>query len=197
MYLSRITIDYLNASNYHLNGTYSWHSAIWRAFPGPERSFLYRLDQGATHQLMLLSADPPIRQKWGAWESKEIPGSFLEREAYQFSLRANPTVCRVVRDNGVRRKNGRHEPIVTPDGLAEWFDRVAARSGFQRESLHFEAPVLDVFAKPDGRKIVISRVDFTGTITIKDHEAFKAAYRSGIGQKKSFGYGLLLLKPLR
>ena len=42
-----------------------------------------------------------------------------------------------------------------------------------------------------------SSVDFNGGLTVADAAAFTVALTRGVGHAKAFGYGLLLVKPLR
>ena len=46
-------------------------------------------------------------------------------------------------------------------------------------------------------RIVHSCVDYQGVLQVTNRERFHAAYRRGIGPAKAFGFGLLLLRPLR
>ena len=102
-----------------LTDAYAWHQAFWRSLPGEtdaRREFLSRLDvKDDLLEALLLSPEPPTAEHWGVWETNEVGASFLEHDRYYFSLRANPTVKRVVREeDGSRRKNGRRTASSPP-----------------------------------------------------------------------------------
>ena len=115
--LTRIRVGGMQAVKSRLTDAYTWHRALWGAFPGRDgepRDFLTRIDRRASAiEALMLSASSPEPREWGCWETKEVPPAFLGHERYFFSLRANPTTKRVVRDDaGARRKNGRRTRII-------------------------------------------------------------------------------------
>src|SRR6266567_3420853 len=116
LYLSKIEVDFRTARRLELWDDYRWHKALWQAFPNQpdkRRDYLTRVDRPPEgFRAWLLSAEPPKPPAWGRWEFKPVANSFLSHHRYLFSLRANPTVKRVVRvADGSRKKNGRREPI--------------------------------------------------------------------------------------
>jgi len=202
MYLTRVQVDLATALRAGLTDAYRWHQSLWTGFPGRDgqpRHFLTRVEErGQALEALVLAETPPTPTEWGHWETRQLAPGFLEHEHYAFALRANPTVKRVVRDeSGQRRRNGRRTRICRPDELRAWLDRKAAQGGFSvGGNLSVGAPVDQVCWRGQ-RQIVHSRVDFTGTLTVTDRELFLEAYRSGIGPAKAFGFGLLLIKPMR
>ncbi|MEW6753475.1 MAG: type I-E CRISPR-associated protein Cas6/Cse3/CasE [Candidatus Latescibacterota bacterium] len=87
--------------------------------------------------------------------------------------------------------------ICAPEELGAWLDRKAAASGFRVEDGLTVAPPVDQICWRDHRKVVHARVDYQGVLTVLDRQAFRVAYCTGIGPAKAFGFGLLLLRPLR
>ncbi len=184
--------------------SYAWHKRVWEAFPGqPEsaRDFLTRLDDtGRDFRLLILSPQPPTRPDWcpsDHWHSKTIACSFFQYPTYQFSLLANPTRKRVVRDeSGNRKKNGRREPLVTRGDLIEWIIRKGIQNGFS-----IETPSLKTIPRPrqaflkKGAAGTHTATEFTGTLQVTDPTLFLTAATTGIGSAKAFGFGMLCLSP--
>lgn len=200
MWLTRIRLSLRDAAQLRLADNYAWHQTVWRAFPeksGNTRDFLTRVDRrSGVFEALVLSPDEPSPQGWGTWETKQVLPSFLEHDRYRFSLRANPTVKRVIRDEqGERKKNGRRTGIYDPAQLREWLDRKAEDAGFRVEALSFDPPVKEVFRR-HGRQGTHVRVDFRGLLEVTDRNRFRAAFRQGIGPARAFGFGMLLLQPV-
>ncbi len=203
MFLTRITTTFDVALRNRLVHNYAWHQKIWTFFPeksdGKARDFLFRVDVRERERsvvVWILSPERPTENLDGKWEAREIGEQFLTFERYAFSLRANPTVMRVVRDeNGERRKNGRRVSIYDDSELRDWLERRGADAGFALETCEASAPIKETFYK-NGTKGVHSAVEFRGVLNVVDRQKFVDAYRRGIGSAKGFGFGLLLLKPL-
>lgn len=185
--------------------SYAWHQRIWEAFPGQpeaERSFLTRLDDTGSHfRLLILSEEPPTRPDWcpsDNWKSKTINEAFFQYEHYRFSLLANPTRKRVVRDvSGKKKKNGRREPIVKREELLAWIERKGEQNGFRvdTKSLKTTPRPRRTFLKK-GQSGTLTATDFTGILHVTDSNAFKNAASKGIGSAKAFGFGMLCLVPV-
>ena len=185
--------------------SYAWHKRIWEAFPGkPEadRDFLTRLDDtGSDFRLLILSPEPPTRPDWcpsDAWQSKTVSPDFFQHRAYHFSLLANPTITRVVRDkDGNRKKNGRREPIVKREELIAWMQRKAAQHGFEigTDSLKIVPRPRQQFLKK-GNSGTHTATEFQGTLKVIEPATFEQAAKSGIGSAKAFGFGMLCLSPI-
>jgi CRISPR system Cascade subunit CasE len=171
---------------------YDWHRKLWVLFDGPheKRTWLFRLDPDAllpgSHLVVLRS---PVQPR-GAW-AKELTIVCTTGEELDFRLRASPTITRVVRDEaGVRRRNGRREPILDDAGQLDWLIRQEDRCGFrvvrakvgERTHRHF---------RKNGVDGVVGWVDFTGTLRVVDEELFAKALLEGIGKAKAFGCGML------
>ena len=199
-YLTRISVTKMEAAGLLLKDHYDWHKKLWTAFPGVNggtRPFLSRIDaSGEGFQVLMLSSTPPERPPWGLWETKAVSPGFLDCERYRFSLRANPTVKRVVRDDtGERKKNGRRTAIYDQKALADWLRNKARQSGFELERFEADPPVQQSFIRKrkPGKHI---RVDFRGVLRVTDRPLFQKAFQNGIGPAKAFGFGMLMLAPL-
>lgn len=200
-YLTRILVDKKTAIHRRLNDSYAWHKAVWEAFPNREdqaRDFLIRVDnKGRFYQVLVLSCERPTLPGWGKWETKEVGPRFLEYDRYRFELRVNPTVKRVVRnDSGERKKNGQRTAIYDREALENWLRRKALASGFDVERFDVDPPLSQPFRRKRkaGKHI---RVDFRGILRVVNQSGFKSAFAKGIGPAKAFGFGMLVLQPLK
>jgi len=194
MILTQIKLHKQDAARKNLKDSYAWHQTLWEAFPGrpdDDRDFLFRVDdQHPEFRVLLLSPHEPAAQTWAQWESKPVSDSFLNHPHYAFQLKANPTKRRCED----RRRLG----IYDEAELREWISRKAQQYGFslQEESLTVGAPMDEIFTKNHHRGKHVS-VEFKGCLTVKDPMAFRAGFQKGIGSAKAFGFGLLMLQPLR
>lgn len=202
-YLTRVFVDRKEAAVKKFSDSYAWHCALWSVFDkeaDASRDFLFRIDpRHDSFRILLLSKDPPNIPDWGTWESKAIASRFLEHNSYVFNLRANPTVKRVVRDaKGNRKPNGRRTAIYDPEELAGWISRKSKQSGFRlsRDSLKISPPIPTYFQKKKRRGKLV-QVDFSGILAIEDRSRFVNAFDQGIGSAKAFGFGMLMLQPIR
>lgn len=195
-FLTRIRVDRQAAAQRHLHDSYAWHKALWAAFPDTEnRNFLYRVEpRDGGFMAYLLSENEPVQPEWGAWESKPIGDAFLRHSSYRFQLCANPTVKRK-RDD---RKNGTRTAIYDPQELQEWLLRKADQGGFavEESALKISPPLNQPFYKK-GTRGNHKRVEFEGVLGVTDPEKFRAAFQNGLGSAKAFGFGLLVLQPIK
>jgi CRISPR system Cascade subunit CasE len=185
--------------------SYAWHKRIWEAFPNQpeaERNFLTRLDDTGQHfRLLILSQEPPTRPDWcpsDSWQSKVIEETFFQQSTYQFSLLANPTSKKVVRnEDGTRKKNGQRIALSKYEDLIEWIERKATQHGFRVEldSLRTVPRPRQQFLKK-GNNGTHTTTEFTGTLHVNDPIIFRQAAVNGIGSAKAFGFGMLCLVPV-
>lgn len=192
-YLSQSMIPAAAALNARLTDGYAWHCAIWEAFPDrPDdaRDFLFRVDpRDGTFRVLLLSGRKPASTPVFTWQTKAVAPGFLEQGAYRFQLKANPTMR--------RSADKRRLAIYDPALLRDWLKRKASAAGFDLDDdlLDIGAPMDETFVK-DGRRVKHVAVEFAGVLRVVDRERFAAAFHSGIGSAKGFGYGLLMLQPI-
>jgi CRISPR system Cascade subunit CasE len=216
--LTRILLPYETAAKWEAGGRpgfgdpYAVHQRAWECFPDrPEaaRDFLTRVDPQSEHlRILVLSPEIPVRPDWCpdgcAWQSKVIDEeTFFSRERYRFSLLANPT--RKVRSNkmGERLKNSRRVPVTSREDLVAWLQRKADQHGFSIDParLRTVARPRQSFVRPPKSDAprqsgTLHAVDFQGVLTVTDREKLRAAFASGIGPAKAFGFGMLCLAPL-
>lgn len=186
--------------------SYAWHRRAWELFPeqpDAERAFLTRLDMKEDgYQLLVLSGEKPVRPAWSgdsawAWAVKPIGEPFFARDAYTFSLVANPTRAVRAAFAGEKRRRGQRQAVTNRDDLVAWLQRKAEAGGFAFDpgTLRTAARPRDVFMKK-GKPGLHHAVEFTGTLRPTDRAVFLETFRRGIGSAKAFGFGLLCLAPL-
>ncbi len=207
-YLTQVIIPLESALRAGIKDVYDWHQAVWKAFPGRDgqkRDFLTRLDQkDCFYRLLIVSPIEPVRPDWvpdgpDAWKTKPIPENYFRHARYRFQLRANPTKKVTAFDaDGKAKKNSKRVPLVKREELVEWLKRKGESGGFvvEEASLRILGGGRENFSK-QGAQGVHSSVDFEGVLTVTDAGKFYATFAAGIGSAKAFGFGLLVLAPLR
>lgn len=209
----RLTRDFGN--------TYRIHRIVWSLFaedPDKKRDFLYRQDEiNGLPMFYFVSEDWPDGST-ALWdmESKEYKPALYSGQRLVFSLRANPIVSKrdengkqhrhdVVMDAKTRMEEegiSKSEipqitEIVQKEGV-KWLKRKGIDNGFEVDENQMIATGYrcNRFYKPKGKHSVnISTIDFSGILTVTEPDIFLKALYGGIGPAKSFGCGLLLVKP--
>jgi len=121
-------------------------------------------------------------------------------------------------DGKPKRAHGKRIPIVKPEELRAWLirkaqvrcldkDRQDVPGGFrivEREDrpLEIRPMVESHFRKKDKTNnkeysAYHGGVQFRGILEVTDQKSFEESYHAGIGSAKSFGFGLLLLAPVK
>ena len=226
-WLARIEVDAETARTEGMLDSYAWHKRLWEGCffyePGAKRDFLSRIDQlEGAFRIWILAKRKPERPRWcptDCFALKEIATSFLTHRYYAFDLRANPVKTLVqrgpngeplLRPNG-KRKHGKRVPLVKHNELRAWLIRkgkVRCRDkdtgldvpgGFRIvEDKPLEiSPMVEHHFRKKWQSGYHGGVQFRGTLEVTDQENFIETYKSGIGSAKSFGFGLLLLSPIK
>jgi CRISPR system Cascade subunit CasE len=206
-YLTQVTLDFATAARLRLRDCYDWHQAVWKAFPGRDRErreFLTRLDRRREgFRLLIVSPTQPVRPDWcpsdaESWKAKPIPESYFTRRRYMFQLCANPTKKVASKPDGTVTKNGRRVPLGKREELVEWIKRKGEQGGFAADeaTLRTFSRGREYFEK-NGRPGLHSAVEFQGVLTVTDPAKFHEAFTRGIGSAKAFGFGLLVIAPIR
>ncbi len=226
-WLARLEFDAEIAYAEGISDSYAWHKRLWEGcFPGApdaKRDFLTRIDQiEGAFRLWLLAQRKPVRPQWCPPEGfalKEIASSFLSHQYYAFDLRANPvkTVVQrgpngetLLRSDG-KRKQGKRVPLVKPEELRAWLvQKGKARCRDKETGLDVPggfriveekpleiSPMVESHFRKKGQAGYHGGVQFRGILEVTDPVKFIETYQSGIGSAKSFGFGLLLLAPVK
>ncbi len=225
-WLVRLEVDAETVRKEGIWDSYAWHRKLWECFPNEpdrERDFLTRIDplEGA-FRLWILANRKPERPQWcssDGFDFREIAPSFLSHRHYDFDLKVNPVKTIVQRgpngeslykSNG-KRKSGKRIPLVKPDELRAWLVRkgevrcrdkdtgVDVPGGFRVvEERPLEiTPMVESHFRKKGQSGYHGGVQFRGTLEVTDRNRFIETYQSGIGSAKGFGFGMLLLAPVK
>jgi CRISPR system Cascade subunit CasE len=224
MFLSKVTLNTRHRTTYNLLADlYAQHRFVMSAFPdlrGSERQsegsqsqqgVLYRLDTMKQSDEIFFLVQSMVAPEWGKAEAlhraticsavfREWNPTFMQGARYRFRLRANPSVCRVNRDEAGKR-NPKREGLFTEEAQRDWLIRTAERCGFGVQS---EAVVITPKGKLEGampqnegkrqtNMVTCFTVDFDGALFVKDAERFAVSLREGVGRGKAWGCGLLSL----
>lgn len=225
-WLARLEVDAEIARAESIFDSYAWHKKLWECFPNApdeKRDFLSRIDQlEGAFRLWILSERKPVQPQWCPSDDfalKEIAPSFLSHRYYAFDLRANPVKAIVqrgsngetlLRPNG-KRKSGKRTPLVKPEELRAWLiqkgkvrcldqtTRLEIPGGFRIvEERPLEiSPMVESHFRKKGQSGYHGGVLFKGILEVTDREAFAETYKSGVGSAKGFGFGMLLLAPVK
>ena len=199
---------------------YRDHQIIWRLFAsdGGKRDFIFRrLDDMRTYYVV---SERPPHDEDGRFDiqSKAYDPSFDVGDTLRFDLRANPVVSRRAAEGGKSRRHDMlmnakkearqtgHDAAVAMDeaGLkwileraAHWGLRVDERSVLQKGYCqHALRPGRWRETGEKHKAIQFSSLDYQGVAEVVDPEALRKALFEGVGHAKSFGCGLLLVRPL-
>ena len=218
-WLALLEVDAETARTEGMLDSYAWHKRLWEGCfpdePDAKRDFLTRIDQlEGAFRIWVLAKRKPERPHWCSTDGfaiNEIAASFLAHQNYAFDLRANPVKTLVQRLPNGKRKHGKRVPLVKHDELRAWLIRkgkVRCRDkdtgldvpgGFRIvENKPLEiSPMVEHHFRKKRQSGYHGGVQFRGTLEVTDQEKFVETYQSGIGSAKSFGFGLLLLSPIR
>lgn len=206
MYLSKIVLHWPSCRN-----PYQWHRLIWRLFDNPDgkRDFQFACLErrpGKNVTIILFSLQKPVLLRAEdvhcIGEPKNIESlSFKANQRLRFRLTANPTKI-VTEQTDAKRKI--RVPLIKPDQQEAWLKKhLNECAEIESCSLQNEPP-LYFYRKNMGGKIL--PVQFEGLLRVVNPDKLKeqiyhkfdkdGRYIAGLGPAKSFGCGLLLLKPI-
>lgn len=213
-WLAKLEIDTESAMQEKMVDSYVWHRSLWQCLPDdPEasRDFLSRVDQlEGKLRFWMISERKPMRPKWclpECYEIKEVSESLLEHRYYAFDVRVNPTrrEClkrvdgQIIKGVNGKRKRGKRVAITKQDDLKIWFERKADEGGFRlisEKPLELSPVIANHFKKKDHNGYHCG-TQFRGVLEVVDKEKFKETYTKGIGSAKGFGFGMLLIAPIK
>lgn len=188
MYLSRIVPTYPVADM----GDYDLHQQVWRWFDpeqkgGNNRTFLFRRENsGRQMTIYTLSDQPPVvRDGWLA-DTKEFAPPMQAGQKVRFKARLNPTTKD---DSGKRR-------ALAAENLTEWLMRRLECIGAQLQTVAVEERSVAFQKARTGHDVTLGVVEVAGTLTVQDPARFLTGLREGVGRAKSFGCGLLMIRPV-
>jgi CRISPR system Cascade subunit CasE len=207
-FLTQALVDHQTIAKHRIWDQGDWHRLVWSAFNPVEgdrgpRNFLYSVEetpQGC--KALILSDQIPTRPDWcptQGWTTKAVPANFLTRYRYAFSLTANPTIrlSHGPRISLAKRAGLDDEPEIR---LLDWLEHKGVTGGFRiyRGKTLVQPGEVQTFPTSDrSQKITIHYVHYQGILEVTDSILFVNTFNSGIGRAKSYGAGMLLLKPIQ
>ncbi|GMT48861.1 MAG: type I-E CRISPR-associated protein Cas6/Cse3/CasE [bacterium] len=199
MYLSLINIKQDMPNNGILNNPYKTHQALWEAFGGGKRDFLFRTEKSIKNhspwKIYLLSERNPDFKRMGQkaslsvenYAAKEFKPQLVNHQSLKFYLRANPTV----------KQNKKRHPLVHEDKLYEWIKRKGKENGFLPYSVSLMNKNKYIsYRGKEKPPITHCGIDFEGILEIHDCDLFRQSLIRGLGSAKAFGFGLMtIMRP--
>ncbi len=208
MYLSRIFLPWRPGQN-----PYSWHQQLWDLFPEEsgrrnkikkekeakaERVefpayFLFRVEEIQPGQGELLLVQSPVKPiECGTIKIVKGPNELTyvkltDNAMARFILTANPVKTKSADRNRV--------PHIGEENLKNWLKGKVKAFGKIVEDVLI-TPGHPIYFRKENTAGKINPVTFEGKMEITDIAAFRKAAFAGIGPAKSFGCGLMLIKPV-
>lgn len=108
----------------------------------------------------------------------------LNRETLSFRVTLNP----ITQYSDATNPKKTHERLVPEERVDEWFLALMERNGFEVVQYESARSVMHAFKGQKARAY-----EFLGRVKVSDKAKAEVAYTRGIGRKKTFGFGLLLL----
>jgi CRISPR system Cascade subunit CasE len=221
-YLSRIRLkpglDLAQLAKVLPSDAYAEHRLIWQWFgeDAEARDFLFRREQQDHWPVFyVLSRREPIDKKnlWNI-ETRAFAPNLASGERLAFALRANPVRVRKISDDPAIKTRRRDDVVadlkkhrysnpeqrpplasIVQEAGEPWLVERGAKFGFEIESVHVDGYRQQRLYKPGTAKpIMLSTLEFTGTLRILDAGQFVEGLFQGIGPAKAFGCGLLLVR---
>lgn len=203
-----------------VRSTYAVHQLIWGFFHGDpegERKFLYRFEM-RNHEpvVYIVSEEKPVDVR-GVWSvsSKVYDPVLSPGDRLGFSIRVNPVITRIERDAaGEVVRHLRHDvvmdekvrcrregvPFVYAEKVQEagghWLTGRAKKSGFLIDADTVQATGYErqVFEKRGRKEVVISTLELSGVLEVRDPDVFRQVLFFGLGPAKGFGCGLMMVR---
>jgi CRISPR system Cascade subunit CasE len=168
---------------------------------------------GLSRQQAML-AEPLLAEAMPAGDihSKALPDTWPEGSRFGFRVRCCPVTR--LKENGNRREKDYYLAACdrNPDGgldraevYSQWLEGELARDQAAKlvtcsmKEFKLVKPVRKGAGKPRARRLGGLRPDavFEGILEIMDPSGFASLLRRGIGRHRAFGYGMILLRPVK
>lgn len=201
MILSLLTLDLRSPSvRQSLQDCQDLHRSIMRAFDTgrSDAKVLYRLVRSEKNiQVYVQSIAEP---QWERIESNgfhcerikdisRLPESFRTEQALRFSLFACPS--KKVAGEG---KNSKRVILRGEEAQLDWLKRQGEKNGFIILEAHISGKGEQLSGKKPSGSFQIAGVPFEGVLQVKDLDAFRKGFESGIGAEKAYGFGMLMVQ---
>jgi len=198
MYLSMLKLNPRSRQvQAELRDPYQMHRTICKAFgvdkeAWKEARVLFRVDESNEGRMLRALVQSAIKPDWSRItapddyllteiQCKDVAPVFKAGQRLAFRLRANPTV----------KREGKREGIYGEMERLEWLNRKGEANGFFVQQARVISDGKQKGLTTRGCETVFSAAVFEGVLVVTDPDAFRAAFESGIGSAKGFGFGLL------
>lgn len=202
MFLSKLTFNLRSAEVVNaLNNCQDMHINIMQGFDlageqGKEgvrakNDILYRIIEGKKGIIAYVQSnikpdwDKAIRSGIVAFDVKDITllqESFIKGSIYRFNIECSPYIYIENKKRFIKDKQKREE----------WLQKVGAREGFEILAYN-EQQTKSVVGIQRDKGSGFGCVIVEGVLRVTDKDKFKEAHKRGIGPRKAYGLGLLLL----
>jgi len=115
--------------------------------------------------------------------TKEVKLALRQGQRLRFRLRANPTV----------KRGGKREGLLSEDEQIAWLNRKGTVHGFTVMTVYVHDQRFEVGKSGSEGEVRMFCATFDGHLTVSDPEKLLQAVENGIGSGKGFGNGLLSL----
>ena len=191
---------------------YQLHQLIWRAYPGlpagSRQPFLFTLPGQQDHKGVYCLVQSQVKPDWpmathqesdnclvlkNNYEVKSIHFEVWSGDQFFFQLHA----CPMKSISQGKDRRGRKMSVQDRIGIEEWLIRRAEQHGFLLLRHEFSKEKIMVRRKPDrhARNLLLSACRFSGFLEVNNEKKFAETITGGIGKKKIFGFGMLMLSP--
>lgn len=196
-----------------------------RETPRNKFDILHRLEIDRRGSRAALLVQSTIKPNWSSLPENYADGEIQCKAVHEvyskikdgmsllFRLEANPAK----RDKNKfildKPKQRRRFAIITDEERTNWLARQGSRTGFKLVDVMAEPTVRNVFVAADGQvsfkkrdkdnpdrthRVNYGSVIFEGVLQVTNADDFvKKALMKGIGQGKAYGFGLLLIAPIK
>ncbi|HHB75733.1 MAG TPA: type I-E CRISPR-associated protein Cas6/Cse3/CasE [Desulfobulbus sp.] len=206
-WLSRIQVNPPRRKHFF---RYQLHQFIWQAYPalpaGSRQPFLFTLPGQQDHNGVYCLVQSQVKPNWSTakhqvsdnclvlksnYEVKSIHFEVRPGDQFFFQLQA----CPMKNKFQGRKKRGQKAPVFDQIGIEKWLIRRAELHGFNILRHEFSKEKIRVSRKPDQytKNILLSDCRFSGFLEVNDEKKFAKTIMGGIGKKKIFGFGMLML----
>ena len=162
-------------------GYISVHSLIRELFNSP-KTICPSLSQG--NLLYVLSKNKPI--KFLHHNSQDVV--HINEKIKKINLETHVAFCNRHRKNAITKKYSQSEKIYPKEAL----NKFCFLSGLEQNQAHCE--FLGPRKGKEGRFNIHNAFHIQGLFNIFNHNKFNQALQTGVGSRKSYGYGLILIK---
>jgi CRISPR system Cascade subunit CasE len=206
LFVSVLELDRRAIVDLAITDPYSLHRVVYSCFDdarsqdekarGESRGFLYADEGGdARYRRILMLSDrepsPPSSPAGVDLRTSPLPEDFLDLEAFVFKVTVNPTRCNAA--------TGKREAIRGREAVREWFiERAKGGWGFTPDPDSLQVNGIEVlrFTGKNGHQITQGQAKLQGVLRVTDRDRFIESVAKGIGRARSFGCGMLQIRPI-